>query len=120
MDHGSMFSPGTVLYELLDIIHIDWGSTENLDDSTNEIPRDLTMDPLHISSDEILNDKSNEIPENIDPLGKLTIDILHESEDPMNINIEEVDVDELPKKSNIIELHRDYMQADIHSHSCFL
>ena len=91
-------------------MHIDCGSTENLNDGSNEIPCDLTMDPLHIPLDDILNDSYNENPENIDPLGELTMDTLHVPEDPININIEEVDVEKLPEKSDIIELYRDYMK----------
>ena len=83
-------------YELMEIIHIDCRSTENLNHSCNEIPCDLTMDPLHIPLDEILNDSSNEIPENIDPFVELTMDTLHEPEELMHINIDEVSIDELP------------------------
>ena len=98
-------------YELLNIIHIDCGSTENLNDSSNEIPCDLNIDPLHIRF-------WWEIPENINPLAELSMDTLHVSDDPININIEEVDVDKLPQKSDILELHSDYMQAYIHIYSC--
>ena len=85
--------------------------TEIEENANSPFIKDIVLDCIQDIS-------MHETSENIDPLSELTLDILHEPENPIIIDIEEVDVEELPEKSDIIELHWDYMQTYINIYSC--